>query len=148
MITHIVYLMTRVHIVELVTTVHVATVVHIVDIATSVYIVNLVVVVVVSSPHQSPTCDVSRFRSALSITIPILVWSFLIVNVVTTDDVSNLATIVHIVKTVHIVHLITALHIIDLVTAVVHTVCLLLTVAVVDSYTDNVNFECGSISSG
>ena len=32
-------------------------------------------VVVVSSPHQSPRCGVSRFRSAQSITIPLSVWS-------------------------------------------------------------------------
>ena len=29
--------------------------------------------VVVSSPHQSPRCDISRFRSALSMTIPLSV---------------------------------------------------------------------------
>ena len=32
-------------------------------------------VVVVSAPHQSPRCGVSRFRSAQSITIPLSVWS-------------------------------------------------------------------------
>ena len=34
-----------------------------------------ILVVVVSSPHQSPRCGVSRFRSALSIAIPLSVWS-------------------------------------------------------------------------
>ena len=33
------------------------------------------VVVVVSSPHQSPRCGVSRFWSAQSMTIPLSVWS-------------------------------------------------------------------------
>ena len=33
------------------------------------------IVVVVCSPHQSPRCDVSRFGSAQSITIPLSVWS-------------------------------------------------------------------------
>ena len=33
-------------------------------------------VVVVSSPHQSPRCGVSRFRSAQSITIPLSVVCF------------------------------------------------------------------------
>ena len=36
------------------------------------------VVVFVSSPHQSPRCCVSRFRSAQSIMIPLSVWSALI----------------------------------------------------------------------
>ena len=35
----------------------------------------MVVVVVVSSPHQSPRCGVSWFCSAHSITIPLSVWS-------------------------------------------------------------------------
>ena len=34
-----------------------------------------VVVVAASPPHQSPRCGASRFRSALSITIPLSVWS-------------------------------------------------------------------------
>ena len=38
-------------------------------------IVSEVVVIVASSPHQSPWCGVSRFRSALSITIPLSVRS-------------------------------------------------------------------------
>ena len=33
----------------------------------------VIVFVVVSSPHQSPRCGVSRFRSALSVTIPLSV---------------------------------------------------------------------------
>ena len=33
------------------------------------------VVVVVSSPSHSPRCGVSRFRSVLSITIALTVWS-------------------------------------------------------------------------
>ena len=35
----------------------------------------VIVFVVVCSPHQSPRCGVSRFRSALSVTIPLSVWS-------------------------------------------------------------------------
>ena len=38
-------------------------------------ILTVVVAVAVSSPHQSPRCGVSRFRSAQSITIPLSVWS-------------------------------------------------------------------------
>ena len=36
---------------------------------------TFIVVAVVSSPHQSPRCGVSRFRSALTIKIPLSVWS-------------------------------------------------------------------------
>ena len=36
---------------------------------------QLVVVVVVNSPHKSPRCGASRFRTALSIAIPLSVWS-------------------------------------------------------------------------
>ena len=35
-------------------------------------------VVVVNSPHQSPRCGVSRFRSVQSMTIALPVWSVLI----------------------------------------------------------------------
>ena len=38
-------------------------------------VVCMHVIVVVSSPHQSPRCGVSRFRSAQSIAIPLSVWS-------------------------------------------------------------------------
>ena len=40
----------------------------------SIYAVGQLVVVVVSSPHQSPRCGVSWFLYAQSITIPLSVW--------------------------------------------------------------------------
>ena len=41
----------------------------------NIVILAIVVVVVDSSPHPSPRCGVSRFRSAQSIAIPLSVWS-------------------------------------------------------------------------
>ena len=51
------------------------------------------VVDVVSSPHQSPRCGVSRFRSALSITIPLSVWSASISPATEAESRSSIADI-------------------------------------------------------